>query len=65
MIESELYDNQTGKNTQHSITALLRQSTYSRLAGYEDTSDAACLCVYPAMRQIAGVYEETIGTFIC
>ena len=38
MIESELTDNRTGKNTQHGLLALLRQSIYSRLAGYEDTN---------------------------
>ena len=32
-IDSELRDNRTGKNTRHSIAALLRQSIYSRLAG--------------------------------
>ena len=37
MAACELTDNRAGKNTQHSITALLRQSVYSRLAGYEDT----------------------------
>ena len=39
MIESKLTDNRTGKNTQHNITALLRQSIYGRLAGYEDGFD--------------------------
>jgi hypothetical protein len=45
MIESKFYDNRKGKNTQHNITALLRQSIYSRLAGYEDTNDADRLSV--------------------
>ncbi len=53
-IDSELRDNRTGKNTQHSIAALLRQSIYSRLAGYDDTNDAERLCVDPAMRHVAG-----------
>jgi len=54
MIESEFSDNRKGKNTQHNITALLRQSIYSRLAGYEDTNDAERLSVDPAMRQVVG-----------
>ena len=54
MIESELADNRTGKNTQHGCLAMLRQSIYSRLAGYEDTNDAQRLSVDPAMHQIVG-----------
>ena len=53
-IDSELRDIRTGKNTQHGLTALLRQSIYSRLAGYDDTNDAERLAVDPAMRHIAG-----------
>jgi hypothetical protein len=33
---------------------LLRQAIYSRLAGYDDTSDAERLAVDPAMRHVAG-----------
>jgi len=53
-ISQVLRDNRTGKNTRHSLAALLRQSIYSRLAGYDDTNDAECPCVDPAMRHIAG-----------
>ena len=49
-----LADMRTGKNTQHGLTALLRQAIYSRLAGYDDTNDAERLCVDPAMRHVAG-----------
>ena len=43
-----------GRNVQHELVALLRQSVYSRLAGYEDTNDAERLAQDPAMRVIVG-----------
>ena len=49
-----LHDTRTGQNTQHSLLALLRQSIYSRLAGYEDVNDAERLCLDPAMRVVVG-----------
>jgi hypothetical protein len=41
-----------GRNTRYVLTGLLRQSVYSRLAGYEDVNDAERLAVDPAMRAI-------------
>ena len=52
--ELGIHDPRTGQNTQHSVTAMVRQSVYSRLAGYEDTNDAERLCVDPAMRRLVG-----------
>ena len=50
----DLFDFRTGSNIRHSIKALLRQSVYSRLAGYEDVNDAERLSVDPVMRHIVG-----------
>ena len=49
-----LQDCRLGQNKQHGLVPLLRQSIYSRLAGYEDVNDAERLCVDPAMRHVVG-----------
>ena len=54
MGDEVLTDLRTGSNIQHSLTALLRQSIYSRLAGYDDTNDAERLSIDPVMRQVVG-----------
>ena len=49
-----LHDARLGSNQQHRLVPLLRQSIYSRLAGYEDVNDAERLSVDPAMRHVVG-----------
>jgi len=51
LIEQHLTDSR-GKNTQLPFADLLRQSVYSRLAGYEDVNDAERLCHDPTFRLI-------------
>src|SRR5262252_5564273 len=53
-----LHDTRTGQNTQHTLTALLRQSVYSRLAGCEEVNDADRLCLDPAMRTAVGGFRR-------
>ena len=52
LIEQRLTDSRRGKNTQLPLADLLRQSVYSRLAGYEDVNDAERLSVDPTFRLI-------------
>ncbi len=49
-----LRETRGGRNVQHELVPLLRQSVYSRLAGYEDTNDAARLARDPAMQAVVG-----------
>ncbi|QDT91549.1 Transposase DDE domain protein [Gimesia algae] len=49
-----LSDSRQGRNKQHQLVPLLRQSIYSRLAGYEDVNDAERLCVDPALCHVVG-----------
>ena len=45
MSADNLQDSRLGQNKQHGLVPLLRQSVYSRLAGYEDVNDAERLSV--------------------
>lgn len=47
-------DPRTGRNGRHRLAGLLRQSIFSRLAGYEDVNDADGLRRDPVMRQLVG-----------
>jgi len=52
LIERHLADSRRGKNTQFPLADLLRQSVYSRMAGYEDVNDAERLSQDPTFRLI-------------
>jgi hypothetical protein len=52
LIVQHLTDLRRGKNTQLPLADLLRQSVYSRMAGYEDGNDAERLSQDPAFRLI-------------
>ena len=47
-------DPRTGRNGRHRFVGFLRQSVFSRLAGWEDVNDADRLCRDPVMRQLVG-----------
>jgi hypothetical protein len=52
LIAQQLTDSRRGKNTQLPLADLLRQSVYSRIAGYEDINDAERLAQDPTFRLI-------------
>src|SRR5438093_10598047 len=52
LITENIMDDRRGKNTQLPLSDLLRQSIYSRLAGYEDVNDAERLAQVPTFRLI-------------
>ena len=66
-----LTEQRTGRNLQHQLVALLRQSVYSRLAGYPDSNDADRLARAPAMRLVVSrrasgkqaAARNTVGRF--
>jgi len=67
-VSTVMSDGRTGRNIQHDMASLLRQSVYTRLAGYEDVNDAQRLSVDPVMRAVAGKKKNaasinTIGRF--
>jgi Transposase DDE domain group 1 len=57
LIEQHLTDSRREENTQFSFADLLRQSVYSRLAGYEDLNDAQRFSQDPAFRLIGSETE--------
>jgi hypothetical protein len=60
LIAQHLTDSRRGKNTQLPLADLLRQSVYSRLAGYEDVNDAERVSQDPTFRLIgsAKIWER-------
>ena len=62
LIEQHLADTR-GKNTQLPLTDLMRQSVYSRVAGYDDLNDAKRLSQDPAFRLIGSrkIWERGVA----
>ena len=66
-----LTEQRTGRNVQHEFVPLLRQSVYSRLAGYPDTNDADRRARDPALRLVVSrrasgkraAARHTVGRF--
>jgi len=58
LIAQHLTDTRCGRNPQFPLADLLRQSVYSRLAGYEDANAAERVSAEPTFRLIG---SENIG----
>ncbi len=54
MTEGIFADWRSGQRAQHTLTAVLRQSVFSRLEGYEATGDAGRLSMDSAVRHVFG-----------
>ena len=52
--EDYLQESRTGRNIRHHLVPLLRQSIFSRLAGYDDINDADRLAQGPTVRVVVG-----------
>lgn len=71
MASEFLAEQRPGRNVRHQLVALLRQSVYSRVAGYADTNDADRLSRDPAMRLVVSrrasekqaAARNTVGRF--
>jgi hypothetical protein len=61
MASEFLVEQRSGRNVQHPLVPLLRQSVYSRLAGYPDTNDADRLSRDPAMRLVVSKPSSGCG----
>jgi len=66
-----LTEQRSGRNVRHQLVPLVRQSVYSRLAGYPDTNDADRLARDPTMRLVVSrrasdrqaAARNTVGRF--
>jgi hypothetical protein len=63
LMDRHLSDSRRGKNIQLPLADLLRQSIYSRLAGYEDVNDAARLSQDMTFRLIGSrkIWEREVA----
>ena len=57
-VSASFIDKRTGRNIQHAMPTLMRQSVLSRLAGYDDVNVAELLSVDPVMLAITGIKDN-------